>query len=241
MHKSFFLLGTILILYSIKTISRNPAWHDNLTLFTTDVKTSVNSAKIHNGIAGVMLEKVPELKDSNEIKKITSKARIELNKALSIHPLYMESLLQMGNIHYYEKNYEAAIDQYNLVLNRLPEDEDAFKNLQMALRERGRQIGMQTGNAILAKDFLKQALGMNPKDVEAIMLMGIAEGSTGNFQDANKHFYKVLEFEPENAQAHFNIAITYKNTGEQNRADSMFKQAALLDPKIFEKNGMNTQ
>lgn len=238
LNNAVYVMGILCVLYSIKTILRNPAWHDNLTLFTTDVKTSNNSAKIHNGIAGMMLEKVPELKDSAEIRKITSKARVELEKALAIHPLYTEAQLQMGNIHYFEKNYEEAIKRYNIVLKNLPEDEDAFKNLQMALRERGRQIGMQTGNIALAKDYLKQSLGMNPKDAEAMMLMGIAKGSSGNYQEAASNFYKVLESEPKNAQAYFNLGITFRNSGQMTRADSMFQEAARLDPKIYEKNGV---
>ncbi len=147
----------------------------------------------------------------------------------------------MGNIHYFEKNYEEAIKQYNIVLKRLPEEEDAFKNLQMALRERGRQIGMQTGNIQLAKDFLKQSVGMNPNDAEAVMLMGIAEGSAANFTEALKYFYKATELEPKNAQAYFNLGITYKNIHNEEKADSMFKHAKDLDPEIFEKNGMNTK
>jgi protein O-mannosyl-transferase len=241
LHYTVYISGIVIFLYSIKTIERNPAWENNFTLFTTDVKVSKNSAKIHNGIAGVLLEKVPELNDSTEIRNITAKARTSLNKALAIHPLYTEAQLQMGNIHYFEKNYEEAIKQYNIVLKRLPEEEDAFKNLQMALRERGRQIGMQTGNIQLAKDFLKQSVGMNPNDAEAVMLMGIAEGSAANFTEALKYFYKATELEPKNAQAYFNLGITYKNIHNEEKADSMFKHAKDLDPEIFEKNGMSTK
>lgn len=234
----FYVFLSIALLYSIKTISRNPAWYDNMTLFQTDVITSANSAKIHNAIAGVMLEKVPSLNDTAEIKKITTKARVELQKALQIHPLYMEAHLQMGNIFYYEKDYESAIGKYNQVLKALPEDEDAFKNMQMALRERGRQIGMQTGNVQLAKEYLGKSMGMNPQDAEAIMLMGIAEGTSGNFDKALHYFNKATAVQPSNAQAWFNLGITYKNLGNAIQADSMFQKAKQLDPEIYKKNGM---
>jgi Tfp pilus assembly protein PilF len=235
------IFSVLLLLLSIKTISRNPVWHDNLKLFTTDSKISKNSAKIHNAIAGVMMEKIPALKDSAKIHEITSKARIELEKAINIHPMYMEAQLQLGNVNYFEKNYEEAIKRYNVVLQNLPEDEDAFKNLQMALRERGWQIGMQTGNSDLAKDYLRQALGMNPNDPQSIMLMGIAEGTSKNYQEAANYFYKVLKIDPKNAQAWFNLGITFKNTGEIMRSDSMFKQATQIDPEIYNKNGMDTK
>ena len=73
------------------------------------------------------------------------------------------------------------------------------------------------------------------------MLMGIAAGSTGNYTEAANYFYRVLSFEPKNAQAYFNLGITFKNTGEAVRSDSMFNQAALIDPEIYQKNGMNTK
>lgn len=79
---------------------------------------------------------------------------------------------------------------------------------------------MLTGNVPLAKDYLKQSLGMNPDDVEATMLMGIAEGSTGNTEEAIKYFQKVLVKEPKNAQAYFNLGITYKNANQITKSDS---------------------
>jgi len=42
---SFLLI--LALSFSIKTISRSFAWKDNYTLFTTDVKTSTNSAKVN--------------------------------------------------------------------------------------------------------------------------------------------------------------------------------------------------
>ncbi|MBK8485363.1 MAG: tetratricopeptide repeat protein [Saprospiraceae bacterium] len=149
----------------------------------------------------------------------------------------MEANLQLGNVYFFNKNYDEAILQYNKVLKSLPEDEDAFKNLQYALREKGRQIAMLTGNVPLAKDYLKQSLGMNPDDLEATMLMGIAEGSTGNTEEAIKYFQKVLVKEPKNAQAYFNLGITYKNANQITKSDSFFNQAFMLDSKIYEKNG----
>ena len=41
-------LGVIVSLYSIKTITRNFVWESDYRLFTTDVKTSTNSAKVLN-------------------------------------------------------------------------------------------------------------------------------------------------------------------------------------------------
>ena len=52
----FAILGVVLVLYSGKTISRNTAWENDYVLFTTDVKTSSESAKSNTSAGGKTLE-----------------------------------------------------------------------------------------------------------------------------------------------------------------------------------------
>ncbi|HEX5625544.1 MAG TPA: tetratricopeptide repeat protein, partial [Saprospiraceae bacterium] len=167
---------------------------------------------------------------------ISEKARVELEKALRIHPLYMEAHLQMGNIYVYQKDYEGAIERYQYILNHMPDDEDAFANLQIALRERGRQIAMNSGNIPLAKEYLNRSLGMKPDDTEALMLVGMAEGSLGNTEAAIRLFERAIQIKPDHAQAYFNMGITFQRAGQLQKAEAMFAQAQKLDPRIFEKN-----
>ena len=56
----------LLILYSVKTISRNTAWKDDFTLFTTDVKTSVNSGRMQCGCRFLILDKAKDEKDTGK-------------------------------------------------------------------------------------------------------------------------------------------------------------------------------
>lgn len=236
MDRTFYSLISIVLIFGVLSILRNPAWSDNYTLFTTDVKVSANSAKIHNGIAGVLLEKAPGEKDTAVLNLICDQAKAELDMALKIHPRYMEAHLQMGNIYFYKKEYEKAIEKYNYLLSKLPENEDAFKNLGMAYRERGRQLG-QSGQVDKAREYIKNAMSMNPKDAEAVMLMGIAEGSSGDNIKAIEYFRKASLVDPKSAQAFFNLGIAYGNLGDQLKADSMMMVAKSLDPAILKKNG----
>ena len=234
---ALYVLTPLLILYSIKTITRNPVWHDNATLFKSDIKISTQSAKLHNGLAGIYLERVRDSKDTLEVKQALIEAKKEAERAIEINPLYMEAHLQLGNSYYYSKNFEKAIEEYNFILQRTPEDEDAFKNLQYSLRERGRQIGLQNGDVAKAKDLIKKSLGMNQDDLEALMLMGIAEGSEGNTDNALYYFNQVLKKDPKNAQAYFNLGIAYRNVDQIIKSDSMFNKAVQLDSSIYIKNG----
>ena len=43
------------LVYSVRTVLRNPVWKDNYTLFTTDIEYSPNSAKLRNACGGELL------------------------------------------------------------------------------------------------------------------------------------------------------------------------------------------
>ena len=70
---AFSVLGVMLILFSGKTISRNAAWQNDYVLFTTDVKTSSESAKSNTSAGGKTLELVGYLKKIQKDKLTNAK------------------------------------------------------------------------------------------------------------------------------------------------------------------------
>src|SRR5690606_9431346 len=64
---AIYVLIIILGLYGVKTVTRSFAWKDNLTLFTTDAKTSRNSAKVQVSAAEVLIKEAE--KTNNPVKK----------------------------------------------------------------------------------------------------------------------------------------------------------------------------
>ncbi len=234
----FPVLLLALFTFCYKTITRNGAWKDNLTLFLTDVRTSKNSAKIHNALAGMRMESLRNTKDSAKVAELSREAIMHLNKALAIHPVYAEAYLQLGNAYFYLKEYTKSIEAYQTVLKILPEEEDAYKNLQIAHREFGRHIGMTTGNTLLAKEHIKKAIDMKPDDEEAYMLMGIAEGTAGNQNEALSYFQKAAEINPKNPQVFVNIGIAYRHLNNIEKSDEALQKAKSLDPDILKKNGL---
>ncbi|MDQ3141249.1 MAG: tetratricopeptide repeat protein [Bacteroidota bacterium] len=233
------ILGIIILAYSIKTITRNLAWYDNETLFYTDIKTSTNSAKINNALAGTLLESLKSEKDSKNFSKIAESAQIYLNKALRIHPLYLDAYVLLGNTYFAQKNYKKAIEQYEIVLKYSPDDKEAYANLQLAHREYGRTLGMKYNDAENAILELKLAHQMNPSDKETLSLMGIAEGIRKNFDQALQYFNQALLLDSTNAQIYFNLGITYQNLSNEIKSQEMFAKAMKLDPGIYKKNGIN--
>ncbi|MBN2519587.1 MAG: hypothetical protein JXB17_03700, partial [Bacteroidales bacterium] len=105
-HKfsTLFIITVILSLFFIKTYTRNKAWKDDFTLFSTDVKTSANSAKSNTSYGGNLLEKSAMEEDSLKKMEMQRTAIFHLRKAVEIHPKYVDALILLGNAYAGYKN-----------------------------------------------------------------------------------------------------------------------------------------
>ncbi len=230
---TYTLLAIIILLYGYKTIDRNVAWKNDYTLYTTDVKTSRNSAKALNAAGGVL--STTASKENNEVKKnsMLQEAIGYLQKAVEIHPNYKNAWLLLGNSQYYQKNYDASIRGYEQALNIDPSFPDANKNLDIVLAEAGRYAGEKENNIPKARKYLLQAYQRNPNDVEVNRLLGIAEGVSGNHQQAVSYFSRIVELQPNNALGYRLLYQAYQQLGDVEEANKYRIKALEIDPNAF--------
>ena len=231
----FGVLGIILLLFSLKTITRNAVWESDFKLFTTDVKTSVNSAKVLNAAGGALTTNAFEEKDEIKRSKMLNEAIGYLQKAVKIHPGYKNAYLIMGNAYYFLGQYEPAIEAYGHALTIDPNFQDAFKNQAIVLRDAGKYAGEQQNDLIKAETYLMRSYQMAPQDVETLRLLGVLNGIKGNHTKASEYFAKVVEFEPGNAGAYLNLSRALHNAGDEANAEKNLKKALEIDPDILNK------
>ena len=131
----FPLFFAVIFLFSIKTFARNFAWMDDYTLFTTDVKTSVNSAKCNISAGGQTLERMDSIKDENTRSKMMANALKYLKKGVEIHPLYVQGWVLFGNACLKNNDYDNAVECYNNALRIAPQAPDAMHNLLYAAQK----------------------------------------------------------------------------------------------------------
>ncbi len=232
LNPAFILTTIIVLLFSVKTITRNPVWKDNFTLFTTDIKISVNSAKLQNAVAGELI-RVYHV-DKNEVirkQKLTEAAQ-HLEKALNIHPTYKNSILQLGNCYNYLREYEKSISYYNKILAMLPGDEETINNLGITYREAGKYYGEQKGDVATATKYLEKAYELRPDEYETLRLLGVAYGIQGRNNLAINYFSKALDQQPESAEALWNLANAYFFNGNEAKASELRQKALQIDPEI---------
>lgn len=225
-------VGLVAVLYSIKTMTRNTVWKDDFTLFTTDVKTSVNSAKVLNAAGGALSTTAFKIKDEAKKKEMLTQSLQYLNKAVEIHPQYKNAFLLMGNAHYQLEQYENSITAYRKALEIDPNYKDATANLGVALRDAGKTAGEKQGDLVKAEFYLNEAQKIIPNDTETLRLFGVLNGVKGNHAEAIRYFTKVVELSPENANSYLNLSLAYRHIGDNVTADKHLQKALALDPNI---------
>ena len=239
-HKPVLVTGLalVLLLFCGKTISRNLAWKNDRTLFSTDIQNSAKSAKIHVAYAGVLLEDLIQTKDSKELQIKADKILSLASKAKEFHPTYRDAYMISGDANSMKRDFENAIKQYQHVLSMDPDYLPATANLQIAYREYGKQLGSEKNDLQNANLYLKKAIELDPKDEESYLLLGISSGFVQQYNEAIQYFNKAIEINPKNAQAYFNLFITYTNMKNQIEATKSLQKAIELDPEIKTKNGI---
>lgn len=77
-----------------------------------------------------------------------------------------------------------------------------------------------------------QALGLDPKNVEATYRRGLARQAKGNFAGAIADYTQVIGLDPKQAAAYSNRAFIKQGQGDTDGALADYAQALLINPKI---------
>lgn len=228
-------IGVIAALFSLKTITRSPVWQSNERIFLTDINTSKNSAKLCNAAGGTLVDAAALEKDETKKSKMLAEAAVHLNNAIKIHPTYKNAFLLLGNCYNYLKQYEKSAEYYREALRIDPVYKEAKGNLAITLREGGKQAGEVAHDTQKALKMLTEANQLNPTDLETTRLLGVANGILGNHQKAIEFFQKVVDADPKNARALFDLGTAWLYGGDAEKGKSLQQKAMELDPAAFKK------
>ena len=121
--------------FTILTIQRNPAWANDYILFTTDVKTSFDSAKSTTSAGGKTIEEVDALKKILNTKPINlEQLKKDIETKTDLRASTIAELLKSGNLEqsiiaiekFNKKSLEKAIEYLNMALKIHPTYSDAL-------------------------------------------------------------------------------------------------------------------
>ena len=247
------VLVVILSLYSFKTIDRNKAWKNDFVLFTTDVKTSTNSAKSNCSAGGKLIEKAQKTTDKKVRGDYLKLAIKYLQKSIEIYPNYNDALLLLGNAYFeYNKDYDKIIYYYKRILNRNPNYENVYNNISLIFSRLdsvdykirvynelykinqnrydvnynlGLLYGRYKNDYTKAIKHFQRAVKIKPVKVEAYKDLGVVYGMMHEFEKSAQVLQKAAELDKNDPQVLINLGITYRALGDKNKANKYFEQA----------------
>lgn len=197
------IAGLIVLLYSIKTITRNNDWHDNYTLFLNDVKYSTNSAKLLTSVGGDMTKEADKLTDTIQKKAKLQEAIGYLNRALAIYPNHSNALLLLGNAEYkLNKNPKTVIPIYEKAkASRMGGYYDALFNIGC--------VQIENGMSDSARNNFIAALNISPTMPECAYNLGEAYFNLQNVDSAILWFNYSNQLNPQQDMANYKLGTLY--------------------------------
>lgn len=239
------IIALFLVGFSLKTVVRNMAWKNNYTLFSTDIQTSINSAKLNNSMAGITSEEA--IKPENAAKKqqmLNDAIRYGL-KARELHPTYANPNVIIGNAYLYLGDYQKSIEFYDYTLRITGEGSsdytNALNNKKVALANIKPEYLTKQGEALANQQFAEairigeQAIAAGNISVELFGQQGAAYGASGQHQKALEMFQKVLQLDPNSAQGYLNMGYAYQGLGDTANTNASFEKAYSLDSNLRPK------
>ena len=223
----FFLLAlTIPVFYCIKTFSRNFAWKDEITLFSTDIKSGENCTQNLRHYGTEILKLAIKEKDTLKKKEYANKAIEIFKRAVQIHPKFSECYNQIGTI--YQEVFlipDSAIYYYTKSIEASPGLVFPYYNLGT--------IYQITGNNAAASYYYNQAIKMNPTYLNAINAKKNLKESTGLDVQINP-LTTTMDTTSliKNGQYYYNLGNFYASRGDYVKAAEQFQQSINLDANI---------
>ncbi|MBI5418136.1 tetratricopeptide repeat protein [Candidatus Poribacteria bacterium] len=139
-------------------------------------------------------------KGSDQDELVNAKMRVkEYEKMLETAPNDIEMRNNLGNAYYYIKDYNRAINNFNIVL-------EIEKNNLFALTNLG-NIYYDMNKHDKAIEYYKKVLELDPKDLNIRCDLGSSYKEIGMIDAAMREYRKCIEMDYTHINAHHNLAI----------------------------------
>jgi protein O-mannosyl-transferase len=196
------LLVLLVVPMGYKTIARNPDWETDNILFMHDAWVVPNSV-LANGNSGKAFIEYAQ-KDTVNRQRLLDSAIYHLEKAVLLHPKYVNGFLNLGLAYFQKKDLDKAEYYWGFARKYFPSHPFFRQSYDPALAsafvERAKKEG-QTGNVPKAIEYIARALRYDSTNSEIWYHYGGANYSIGNLNEASRGWNKCLQLNPANQEA----------------------------------------
>lgn len=225
----------ILILFSIKTFTRNLAWESNEKLYQTDANVSEKSIKLQIAYAQVLLERARNTEDTAGKTALAQEGLKHINKALALYPDFATALVIRGNIYAEQQKFPEAIADHRKTLAQAPDNMTSKERLATTLRRAGLDAGQLKRDFASSRVYLDEAWQLHPNDPETARLLGVLNMVQGNKDAALEWLQKGEAVAGNDAAALWELGVAYNNLGMPDKARALQQKAYQADPDIVKR------
>jgi len=127
-----------------------------------------------------------------------------------------------------ETMQKVEIPPVTLVSREQVQEAQRLKDMQGVVKEAADKIGQKDYDGAVA--LLKGALEQNPKDVNALYLLGLSYGRKKMLPEAIDALTRVIQSSPKFPPAYFELAVCYQQQNELDKALEFYGKTMELDP-----------
>ncbi|MBI4455991.1 MAG: tetratricopeptide repeat protein [Acidobacteria bacterium] len=225
------LLAVLLLAFFVRTVTRNPDWRDNNTVYAVMATNAPQSAKAQT-LAGLQL-----------VERYPKAARAYFEKSLQIYPQYLQAKLGLAQAEINAKNFARAEQILREAVQQDPYSLEAMQALAVAYRGSGRfDQALKTSDQILAQQpndafaltqramaleglqrnaqartAYRAAIAAGADSAEIRNRLGAIFLQERNLAAALEQFILAREFQPSDPVTYFNLADLYRQQGDKEK------------------------
>jgi protein O-mannosyl-transferase len=207
------LFIVFILLLSALTLNRSLDFRSEVFLWEDTSQKSPRKALVHNNLATAYMA-------ADQLQK----AKDALITALTINPLQIDSHVNLGHIAGREKNWEQAIEKFDLGISLGTKKADTFYYSGFARNNLGRY-----NEAI---PYFEKAISLKPFKADYHFDLGNSYKHLKLFDNALHEFRKTLEIDPNHYKAHNNMGTIFWALGAMDQASVAFEKVLSIKPDI---------
>jgi len=200
------IAGMILLLYTLKTITRNGDWKDNLTLFEADITSSPNSTRAQASLGYAYLTLSQSSEDIAGKLAWYDKSKACFEKSLKIYPENTYALKNYGFLEIRSGKVQEANTLYLKAFTLDPQDQEVLNNLSAIAIQRE-----QYDTAII---YMTRLAAVNPGNASLLGDLGVVFQRRGMFGKAIEYQKKSLAVDPSRVTTYNNLIQVYVSLGD---------------------------
>ncbi|MEL6968960.1 MAG: tetratricopeptide repeat protein [Bacteroidota bacterium] len=202
-------LAVVCLVFAIISFQRNPAWENDGTLFSTDVKTMPESLRMNVLLATKIIEENTKSQPVPMNAELTA-AKQYLDQASTIYPNLTKLITAYGNLYKTTGAFEQANQYYDQVLEQEPENPNVLFSKGV--------IAQMQNDLSTAERFYTRSLEIFPNYPVALSNLGIVYGSTNRLDECIEVLEKAIQLQPDMRGAYDNLERAYNLKGDPEKA-----------------------